>query len=118
MDVGGRDNPVMQPPSHLAALRPLLDNMAAYLRPILMQSVTPIGAYQGDHYVQCGTGTLFRVADTSFLVTAAHVHEAAEERGLALCLFDVEYQGGPRYRIVDVPLSAVLHFARDPSDVA
>lgn len=43
--------------------------------PILEQSVVPILRYQGDEAHAHGTGTLFRIANKSFLITASHVVE-------------------------------------------
>lgn len=43
--------------------------------PRFLSSVLPLYADQNGCSVQCGTGTLFRIANTSFVITAAHVAE-------------------------------------------
>jgi hypothetical protein len=65
-----------------------LARMTAALQPIFAKCVVPICGERGGVAVQCGTGTLFRVADVSFLVTASHVTENARERGYQLAVCD------------------------------
>jgi len=63
--------------------------MHAALQPLLLRSVVPI-SYSGHGTLGImGTGTLFRVADKSFLVTASHVVDTAEEQGLELAICDL-----------------------------
>jgi hypothetical protein len=63
------------------------------LRPILIKSVVPIGCARNGEIGIAGTGTLFRVAGKSFLVTASHVFETAEAGGWELAIAD-NIQGG------------------------
>src|SRR5262245_15216907 len=104
----------------LQRVRPLLDRMAAVLRPVLRESVTPISVVRGDQTAQFGTGTFFRVADSSFVVTASHVWEEATRTGDAshLCVFglDGRVEGGDRLR--PVPFAGKVRRLPDPLDVA
>jgi hypothetical protein len=90
----------MQPKATLEQVRPLLDKMVAALRPVLRESVTPIAVIQGERTLQWGTGTFFRVAEESFLVTACHVWDTAARHGFDhdLFMFDLDGRaedGGP-----------------------
>jgi hypothetical protein len=59
----------------------------ASLAPKLMKCVVPIVARNQNRQIgQCGTGTLLQVADSFFLVTAAHVLREAKKHGLQLLL--------------------------------
>ena len=49
------------------------DDLSRLLPATAWQSTVPILAWHQGMLRQHGTGTLFRIADTSFLVTAAHV---------------------------------------------
>jgi hypothetical protein len=53
--------------------------MGNSLMPLFSKCVVPIMADVDDQPVQCGTGTLFRVADYSFLVSACHVTNLARD---------------------------------------
>lgn len=110
----------MQPTSGLEAVRPLLDLMARTLWPLFQRAVTPIAAIRGEQTVPFGTGTFFRVADESFLVTAAHVWEEAERLGFGqeLFAFDPVESAGGLFTMNAVPLAGTWHYAKDPADVA
>lgn len=58
------------------------------LEPTLAGCTVPITAEKDGRVVQCGTGTLFRVADVSFLITASHVEEDATRGGYRLGIAD------------------------------
>ena len=58
--------------------REFLERVHREMVPILEQSVVPILRYQGDDAHAHGTGTLFRIANKSFLITASHVVEDEE----------------------------------------
>lgn len=64
--------------------------METEMRPIWGRCVLPIwgGHPNGNSFVQCGTGTLLRVADVSFLVTASHVPGTAQQAGYDLYISD------------------------------
>lgn len=65
-----------------------LARMTAALQPIFAKCVVPICGERDGIAKLCGTGTLFRVADVSFLVTASHVTEQARELGYQLAICD------------------------------
>ena len=70
-----------------ADARAFIRRMDTALMPLFSRCVLPL---YGDHRgvpVQCGTGTLFRVADISFLVTASHVTDLAKQ-GVQLYISD------------------------------
>jgi hypothetical protein len=54
---------------------------ASKLWPTLRRSVPPIAVIREKQTLQWGTGTFFRVAEDSFLVTASHVWEEVVRRG-------------------------------------
>jgi len=56
--------------------------------PILERVVVPILRYRDDSLQMHGTGTLFRIADKSFLVTASHVLKHAIDNGYSLAISD------------------------------
>jgi len=58
------------------------------LQPRLSSCTVPIGWTRGNEIGIYGTGTLVRVADVSFLVTAHHVLERARHEGYDLQVFD------------------------------
>lgn len=64
----------------------LCKSMATQLLPRIWESTIPILVKQGSDIRQHGTGTLLRIADRSFLVTAAHVVHQAREFHLPLLL--------------------------------
>ena len=70
------------------ATRALIGKMDDALLPLFQQCILPIYAEQDGSPVQCGTGTLFRVADTSFLVTASHVADIAAVHKYQLYITD------------------------------
>ena len=51
---------------------------------VIKKCTIPILVNQGESYRQNGTGTLLRVAERSFLVTAGHVYKDAQSHGLTL----------------------------------
>lgn len=110
----------MQPPPNLAYVRPLLERMASTVWPVLRQSVTPITVIQGERTIQWGTGTFFRVAEDSFMVTACHVWDEAARCGFDhdLHVFDLDghVQGDVQMR--PVPLTGTVHCVKAPPDVA
>ena len=63
----------MQPPDHFADDLPRTLELHRALVPKMARCVTPIAASLEGKTYQLGTGTFFRAADFSFLVTAAHV---------------------------------------------
>ena len=72
--------------------REFIARMDAAMMPLFKKCVVAI---YGEHHgvpVQCGTGTLFRVADYSFLVSACHVTNLARN-GVQLYISDA-VQGG------------------------
>lgn len=69
-------------------IKAFLDRVVAEMKPQLEACVVPIAAHKGGAAEQYGTGTLFRVADVSFLVTASHVLEKAREQGKGLAISD------------------------------
>ena len=78
------------------------------LLPFLTACVVPILADQKPIPVQCGTGTLFRIADHHFLVTASHVADLKSIHQIQLCICD----GAPNKLCNAIPLSGRLHFER------
>lgn len=64
--------------------RAFIARMDKDLMPVFKKCVLPIYAHYKDGLVQCGTGTLFRVADRSFLVSASHVTDLGAKRGIQL----------------------------------
>lgn len=71
------------------------DSWAA-MKPLVSACTTPIYAMQNKKPVPCGTGTLFRIADQSFLVTASHVRERAIDcNAMPLFICDHESKGAP-----------------------
>lgn len=83
--------------------------MGEGLAPKLRESVIPLCAEGETAPVQLGSGTLFRVADTSFLVTAAHVADVAAQQGHQLYVSD----GLPGSK--GCGLHGPLHLARQKS---
>lgn len=58
------------------------------LQPLFAASIIPIWAAQNEKPVQCGTGTLLRVADKRFLITAEHVTQITTRHKLQLYIAD------------------------------
>jgi hypothetical protein len=106
----------MQPILDLQTIRPLLERMAPAVWAVARECVTPIAVVHADRTHQWGTGTLFRVADQCFMVTAAHVWQEAERANLDghLCLFSYEASGDSR----PVSFGGRMHLLSDPHDVA
>lgn len=99
----------------LGPVRPVIERMAETLWPIFRKSITPIVSIRDGNTTHLGTGTYFRIGEECFLVTAAHVWDAALRLGLdkSLHIFnDNEASLAP------VPLFAELYHAKDPADVA
>lgn len=82
--------------------REFIARMDAALLPLLTKCVVPIYADQLSIPVQCGTGTLFRVADYSFLVSACHVTNIARQ-GIQLYIADAILKAP------SIPLEGNLH---------
>src|SRR5262249_31003705 len=84
------------------------------------QSVTPIAVAQGERTIQWGTGTLLRVADESFLVTACHVWDNAVRDGFDhdLCIFDLQDRAEGEAILPSVPLIGNIRRVKDPFDLA
>ncbi len=73
------------------------------------KSSVPILTKRGNAFCVLGTGTLFRIADTSFLVTATHVIEEADNKKL---VFTVPHSDDI------IPLGGMGFLAnRDPFDI-
>jgi hypothetical protein len=71
---------------------------------VFSNCVVPIFGDKNRAAIQCGTGTLFRVADVSFLVTASHVTDIKTKHGIQLYICDGRpYAPG-------IPLEGTLHF--------
>ena len=62
----------------------------SFIPALAWDATVAIVAATGTTLYQFGTGTLFRVADESFVVTAAHVPKVAEKKGLRLCITGVD----------------------------
>jgi hypothetical protein len=110
----------MQPDKALASARPLIERMTSTLMPILRESVTPIAVIKEERTIQWGTGTFFRVAEESFLVTASHVWDEAVRYKVEedLFVFDVAGRRQDGFGLRPVHLSGTIHRAKDPPDVA
>ncbi len=87
--------------------RRLIPKMDTVLIPFFTKCVRPICAEKDGAPVQCGTGTLFKVADTPFLVTASHVADVMAKLGHGLYLTDTP-QGSQ-----SVPLEGKLNSERN-----
>jgi hypothetical protein len=107
-------------PTISPATQAILDRMASQLHPMFRQSVTPISFIHHDQTIQLGTGTFFRIADESFLVTAAHVYDSAERQGFheGLHVFDLTGHGEGAAQIRPVAITGRVHRALEPWDVA
>ena len=110
----------MQPNEVVVRARPLIERMASTLWPILREAVTPITVIQGERSIQWGTGTFFRVAEESFLVTACHVWDEAVRCGFDhdLFIFDLGSRVEEGVSLRPVALSGTIHRVKDPPDVA
>jgi len=74
--------------SDILAAREWAQKVLAQLAPRLETCTLPIFALQDDAPIQCGTGTLFAVADHSFLTTARHIADLPVEHKLDLYICD------------------------------
>lgn len=92
----------MQTPAHFAADLPKTLELHRVLGPKMMASITPITGSLTDRTYQLGTGTLFRVGDFSFLVTAAHVLKEINEFNYLMRILDAKAPDG-RVSAVDLP---------------
>jgi hypothetical protein len=110
----------MEPADALAVARPLIERIATALMLVLRESVTPIAVIRGEQTIQWGTGTFFRVADESFLVTASHVWEQAVRQHVEkdLHIFDVAGRREEGFSLRPVPFVGRIYRAPDPLDVA
>jgi hypothetical protein len=102
---GGFSSIATEPGS--AEARAFIRRMDNALMPLFSRCVLPL---YGDHRgvpLQCGTGTLFRVADISFLVTASHVTDLAAKQGVQLYISD-SLPSSP-----GLPLEGRLHSERN-----
>jgi len=68
--------------------RAFIDRMGTSLMPLFGRCVVPIYRERKGEPVQWGTGTLFRVADYSFLVSACHVTDLVRHEGIQLYITD------------------------------
>lgn len=82
--------------------RKFIARMDADMMPVFNKCVVAIYGEHNDMAIQCGTGTLFRVADYSFLISACHVTDLAR-RGVQLYVSDA-IQGAK-----GIPLEGILH---------
>lgn len=111
------ENKPMRPPDHFADDLPKTLELHSALAPKLVRCITPIAATVESTTFQLGTGTFFRAADYSFLVTAAHVLRKAKKLGAQIRLLDgestdrcVKYQ--------DVPLRKwTAYIGKEPADI-
>lgn len=110
----------MRPTVPLEIARPVLERMAQTLFATIRRSVTPLAVILPDRTLQWGTGTYFRVADDSFVVTAAHLWTEAVKYGVqdSLHIFDVSGEHEQGVSIRPVPLNGNVYRADDPADVA
>ena len=68
--------------------RTFISHMAESMRPTFAASVLPIWSSHADLPIQVGTGTLLRVGDRRFLVTAEHVTALATQHDYPLYISD------------------------------
>jgi hypothetical protein len=87
--------------------RAFIARMDKALLPLFNSSVVPIFGEQNGVAIQCGTGTLFRVADRSFMVTASHVADIRT-------IYDIQlYVCDARPGAEGIPLAGALHSERN-----
>ncbi|MFO0804040.1 MAG: hypothetical protein U0791_13080 [Gemmataceae bacterium] len=89
-----------------------LQHAVAAMMPVLQASVVPLLVKEQGRLHQLGTGTLFQVADSRFLVTAEHVVQDAARLKLRLLTFDNTDQGQA------IPIPCDFETYSDPADVA
>jgi hypothetical protein len=87
------------------------------LAPKIASCVTPIAASFGGKTHQFGTGTLFRAANFSFMVTAAHVLRRGKTQDALFRLIDGESANGP-VKYADVALPKWTAYVGEEADVA
>ena len=108
----------MQPPEHFAEDLSKTLELHRTFAPKMASCVTPIAASLAGRTHQLGTGTFFRAADFSFMVTAAHVLREGKRHDALLRLLDGESTNGlVRYRDVVLPKWRA-YVGGDPVDVA
>lgn len=96
-----------------------VEEMGRELLQTILESVIPIGAHGPDgEPVQVGTGTLFAVGDTHFVVTATHVLDRVDRDGAACAFVPGGEVGEYGTRLNPVPLFGNSHRAPHPVDVA
>jgi hypothetical protein len=83
-------NGEMEPPT-----RQFIARMDAEVVQLFPRCVIPVCAATDDGSVQCGTGTLFRIAEASFLITATHVAELAMDPRRRLYITDAAPNAPP-----------------------
>src|ERR1700722_9393659 len=108
----------MQPPAHLADNLPKTLELHRVLGPKMMRCVTPIAGLLAGRTRHYGTGTLFRVGDFSFLVTAAHVLKKAKKDDVTIRILDGESNDGTsRLRSLALP-KWNAYVGEPPADIA
>lgn len=108
----------LQPPDHFADDLAKTLELHRALAPKLASCVTPIAASVAGKTYQFGTGTFFRAADFSFLVTAAHVLQEVKRHDALLRLLDGPSTGSPT-SVMDVPVPKwKAYVGDDGADVA
>jgi hypothetical protein len=102
------------------AENPGFQPMVAQIWEKVRRSVTPIVAIQGNQTRQWGTGTLLRIGDKSFLVSADHVWKSAVEKGFGTALHVLNINAAPgNYDFAHpVELEGKFYGAKDPPDIA
>ena len=90
--------------------RRIIETVNAQIQPRIYDSAVPIAVAQNAALRQHGTGTLFRVADHFFLVTAGHVFGEASKYKLSLGI------GGSRDGHF-IPLEGQSLVASEPHDI-
>jgi hypothetical protein len=108
----------MQPPDHFPDDLPKTLELHRALAPKMASCVTPIAESVAGETYQLGTGTFFRVADFSFLVTAAHVLREGIKHNALLRILDGASANEPvKYRDVALP-KWTAYVGEFPADVA
>src|SRR4051812_48343065 len=105
----------------MSALNPqVFREMSDQLFPLIRDTVIPIGVYDanGMEPRPIGTGTLFEVADSKFIVSAGHVIEAVDKLRGSVCAFIPGGLGEHGTRLTPVPITGTAHRYQDPPDIA
>jgi hypothetical protein len=100
-------------PEQLARSMAFLSDICRLAGPHCDQFVTPICGDSPERPHQLGTGTLFRVGERSFLVTARHVVDQGGRLGLPLMIFN----DGPTLRRIQLE-GRLLRSQPSPFDLA